>query len=423
MAGRDEQFRVLGDRYPTISALVPRARRRLPPFAYDFMMGGTGDELGYHRNTNALAAIEIVPRYGEGLAKAAPQAKLLGQDFTMPVVIAPVGMDGAIWPGATAALTRAARDAGIPYMTGTLANGSLESVAEGHPGGTWFQLYTMPDNDHRVSLDLLARADRAGVKVLAVTLDIPLPGRRVRDMRNGIRMPFRITPKMMFQAATRPGWLRALAREGQPRFANMAPYCAAGAGKVELENFVRQAAPGNDSTWDALKRIRAAWPHTLLVKGLLHPEDARRAIKAGADGVIVSNHGGRQFDPAPAPIDVLPAIRAELGPKATILMDGGILSGLDVLKALALGADGVLAGRAFMIGLAALGPAGATHVANIFKDELRIGLAQTGAINTAGARKLALRHPGRWQPEEFTRSDAAPTRIKLKTKGTDNEIR
>lgn len=405
MAGRSDKIAATGDHYPTVRSLLPRARRRLPAFSYDFLMGGTGDELGYCRNADALAAIEIVPRYGEGPASSEPGVRLFGQDFAMPVAIAPVGMDGAIWPGATSALTRAARDANIPYMTGTLANGSLESVAKGHPGGAWFQLYIMPNDDYRISLDMMDRADRAGIKVLAVTMDIPLPGRRVRDMRNGIRMPFRISPKLMLQAALRPHWLQALAREGQPRFANVAPYCAVGAGKVELETFVRHAAPGSNSTWEALERLRAAWPHTLLVKGVLHPEDARRAMATGADGVIISNHGGRQFDPAPAPIDMVPAIRTELGAQATILMDGGILSGLDVLKALIAGADGVLAGRAFMIGLAALGPDGAAHVAAIIKDELRIGLAQTGAINIAGARRLAFRHPGRWRPEDFAQPE------------------
>ncbi len=392
-------------RAPCVAALEPLARRRLPAFCLDFLQGGTGAEACRPRNQAALDGIEIVPRYGLGMQGLDPSTTLFGQRLAAPLAIAPVGMDGAIWPGATAAIATAARETGIAYMTGTLASASVEEVARALPERLWFQLYGFPAEDHRVSLDLVARAQAAGVRVLAVTLDIPLPGRRIRDLKNGIALPFRLEPRMALDAARRPAWLAALARHGLPRFGNLAAY--AGSGRRQIDLFVRGGRAGAGITWDVLARLRDLWPHALLVKGILHPDDARRAAALGLDGVVVSNHGGRQFDPAPAPIDVLPAIRAAVGPGMAVLMDGGIRSGLDILRAVALGADAVLAGRAVMLGLAALGDDGARHVCDTLIDEFRIALGQTGALTPEGARHLARRHPTAWRAEDFA---AAETR-------------
>lgn len=388
-------------RYPVLGELEAKARGRIPAFLFDYLQGGTGEELSCRRNIDALRSVEIVPRYGVDLSTTDTAAELFGRRYAAPLAISPIGMDGAIWPGASQLLAAAAREAGIGYMMSSMAADSIERVSTVAGERFWFQLYGFAANDHATSFDLIDRAREAGARVLAVTLDIPAPARRVRDMRNGIAMPMRITPAMAVAAVMRPQWLAAVARAGMPRFGNFAHYCRQGAGKAEVDAFVAAGRPGAGVTWEVLARFRDAWPHAMVVKGVMHPGDAEKAVALGLDGVIVSNHGGRQFDPAPAPIDVLPAIRSAVGAERTILIDGGFMSGTDVLKALALGANGVMAGRAFMLGLAALGEDGARHVIATLMEELRIGLAQTGARTVAGARELAVRHPGAWKSEDF----------------------
>lgn len=401
MQARDARLAKLRSRYPVVSDLEMAARRRLPYYVNDYLQGGTGEELSCRRNVNALRAIEIVPRYGVDISSTDTSATLFGRRYAAPLAISPIGMDGAIWPGATRLLAEAARDTGIGYMMSSMAANTIERAAEIAPDNFWFQLYAFAANDHAVSFDLIRRAREAGAQVLAVTLDIPGPGRRVRDMRNGLGVPLRISPSMAIGTLLSPFWLAALLRSGMPRFANFGAYCADGAGKAELDAFVAKGGPGKDATWEMVARFRDAWPGPMTVKGILHPADAEKAGELGIDGVIVSNHGGRQFDPAPAPIDVLPAIRAAVGAETTVLVDSGFMSGTDMLKAIALGADGVMAGRAFMLGLAALGEDGARHVAATLLDEFRIALAQTGARTVAGARDLAVRHQGAWSLEEF----------------------
>jgi L-lactate dehydrogenase (cytochrome) len=411
MAGRDRRLAKWRMQFPTVAALQQRARRRIPYFAFDYLHDGTGDLLNRPHNLAALREIEIVPRFCEDMSGASTAVRLFGRRYQAPVAIAPVGMDGAIWPGATRLLAETARDAGIPYMTGTMATACMEEVSQTAPESFWFQLYCLPAQDHRVTFDLIRRAEAAGALVLAVTVDIPVPGRRVRDMRNGFSVPRRITPRMMAGALLRPAWLAALARAGMPHFENMAAYCRPGARKREYDLFVKGARSGSGLTWDTLARIRERWPRALVVKGILHPADAEKALALGCDGVVVSNHGGRQFDASPASIDALPAIRAAVGQRMCVLMDSGIMSGLDVLKALACGADAVLAGRTFMLGLAALGADGARYVAQTLIEELKIALAHTGACDPAGAAKLVVRHRAAWRREDFAMPGSDPSRL------------
>jgi (S)-mandelate dehydrogenase len=401
MADRDRRLAKWRMQHPTVAGLERRARRRIPYFAFDYLHDGTGDLLNRSRNISALKEIEIVPRYCVDVSGISTAVRLFGRRYQAPIVIAPVGMDGAIWPGATRLLAETARDAGLAYMTGTMATAPMEEVSQTAPESFWFQLYSLPAQDHRVSFDLVRRAEAAGALVLAVTVDVPARGRRVRDMRNGFTTPRRITPRMMAGALMRPAWLAALAGAGMPHLENMAPYCRPGARKREYDLFIKDAGSGSGVTWDTLARIRDRWPRAMVVKGIMHPADAEKAAEIGLDGVVVSNHGGRQFDPSAASIDVLSAIRAVVGRRMCVLLDGGIMSGHDVLKALACGADAVLVGRAFMLGLAALGRDGARHVAHTLLDELQIALAQSGACDLAGVAKLALRHRGAWRAEDF----------------------
>lgn len=401
MEKRERQLAAWSRQYPTVAELETVAQRRIPYFIFDFLQGGTGDEGSRPRNQKALRDIEIVPRYGIDVSSIDTSTKLFGRHYNAPLIIAPIGMDGVIWPGASRYLAETAQEMGLAHMLSTMAAAPLEQVAGFAPDAFWFQLYGIPDNDHHVSFDLMRRAEEAGAHVLAITLDIPLPARRIRDMRNGASIPFSLTPRAVLGTLSRPSWLAALARHGMPRNVNFAAYCQDQPAKSGIETFVRDSKAGSGINWDWLARMRDRWPRAMVVKGVMHWQDAERARELGLDGIIVSNHGGRQFDAAPAPIDLVPVMREAVGPDMTVLMDGGIMSGTDMLKAVAVGADGVMVGRGFMLGLAALGENGARHVASVLMDEFRIALGQTGACTIEGARTLNLRHPGRWAIKDF----------------------
>jgi (S)-mandelate dehydrogenase len=351
--------------------------------------------------------VEVVPRYGVDVSRIDTTVELFGRRYAAPIGIAPIGFDGMMWPGATESFARAAQDARIPYLTGTLACAEIEDVAAWAPDVAWFQLYPLPADDHRVSLDLARRAEAAGAHVLVATLDIPVRAKRVRDLRNGLAMPYRTTLRSALNVVMAPPWATAVLRRGMPTFANMNRYAGPSASRTDVAAFVQKNVSGG-FTWDAIARLRDRWPRAMMVKGILHPDDAERAVALGLDGLVVSNHGGRQFDAAPATIDVLPAIVAAVRGRGTVMVDSGITSGLDVMRALVCGAAGAFAGRAFMLGLAALGDQGARHIANLFTEELRIALGQTGLCRVSDVPRAAIRHPAAWTLEDFRRSECSP---------------
>ncbi|GGL79608.1 alpha-hydroxy acid oxidase [Wenxinia marina] len=390
--------------HPTLADLERSARRRIPRFAYDFIQGGAGDDSGAARNRRALADVQLVPRYGVEVGKVDTSVTLFGRRYAAPVGIGPVGMDGLMWPGATRLLAEAAQRHGLPYLCGTLATETIETVCALAPDVTWFQLYPMPAEDHRLSLDLAWRAWNAGAHVLAATLDVPVRTKRPRDLRNGFTMPFRLRPRFAAQAAMAWPWMMALAKAGVPTFANIERY----SGTEDPAAFVGRNVGGGFS-WEALARLRDAWPRAMMVKGVLHPADAERAVRLGIDGILVSNHGGRQFDAAPAAADVLPAIAAAVGDRATVMLDSGIASGVDVLRAMALGAQGALSGRAFLLAMAGIGDLGARHMAAALMEELETACAQCGLTSPEDAPSLARRHPGAWTAQEFGPAPATDT--------------
>jgi L-lactate dehydrogenase (cytochrome) len=263
----------------------------------------------------------------------------------------------------------------------------------------------MPRNDHAVAYDLIRRADVAGAHVLVLTFDSGARTKRARDLRNSLIVPFRLTLRTLFDIATSPAWAGALRKHGVPRFANFAPYLAGKASVAALAGFAQSELTGNH-TWDEIARIRDRWKRPLVLKGVMHPLDAEQAVALGLDGVIVSNHGGRVLEGAVATIDVLPAIVAQTAGRAVVMMDSGIRSGLDVVRALALGANAAFAGRPFLYALAALGAEGARHVVELFTEEIRTALAQTGAQSVSEAGGISMRHRNAMSAADFAGAPA-----------------
>ncbi len=386
----------LRQRFPTIEDLRARARRRVPRFAFDFVDGGANDEVCAARNIAAFRAVELLPRYCVELKGVSTEVALFGARYAAPIGIAPMGSPGLMWPGAEDYLAGAAQRARIPYVLATPANASIERIAELAPDVFWFQLYRFPHNDHAITFDLVRRADAAGAHVLVPTVDSAGKSKRPRDIRNGVAVPFPITVKTALQVATSPAWAFSLLKHGMPRTENLVPYAGPNPTQVSTARTM-QLRSGGSHSWEELARLRERWKRAFVVKGILHPADAERAVSLGADGIIVSNHGGRHFDGAPASIDVLPAIVAAVGARTTVMIDSGIRGGLDVVRALALGAKFCFTGRCFAYGLGALGPAGAPHVVDLFFDEIKTELLHVGARSVAEAATITVRHPGAWR--------------------------
>ncbi|MGI9493873.1 MAG: alpha-hydroxy acid oxidase [Geminicoccaceae bacterium] len=374
MAGDDAMMQ----QYPMIEDLIARAHRRIPRYAIDYLEHGSGRERLLARNRMAFDDTQITPRYMRDMSALDPSKTLFEKTYALPIGIAPVGMGSLIWPGAELLNAKAAKEREIPMTLSTVACASIETVAEVADGRLWFQLYS--PKDETIRWDLLDRARNAGVEVLIVTVDVPVPPRRERTLKSGLSVVPRITPSNVWRAMLHPIWSTATLSHGIPRFRNFSPYLPKHASLQEAAIFVRSQL-GRPLLPDELKAIRDRWPGKLIVKGVLHAEDALRAVELGADGVLVSNHGGRQSDAAPATLSALPDVVEAVNGKAVVLLDSGVRSGLDVLRALTLGADFVLLGRAFFYGMAALGRPGANHVVNILRDELTHAMRQHGVVS------------------------------------------
>ncbi|MBN8937154.1 MAG: alpha-hydroxy-acid oxidizing protein [Rhizobiales bacterium] len=394
-AARNPNFLKHQRRFPTIYDLRRGAERRLPHFAFEYGDGGAGDDTGIRHNWAALDSVELIPRYGV-MPKLPPVGvELFGRHYAAPVGVAPMGSPIVVWPGADKLLARAAQRARVPYTLGVAGGATIEEIAEIAPDVFWMQLYRFAGNDHAIGYDVIRRAEAAGAHVLMLTLDVPVRTVRSREVKVGLGGGgrFRADWKMVASMAKCPGWAVAMLRNGQPRFANIQPYAGKGASLNDTIVFARREMGGAFS-WDEVARYRDRWKKPLVVKGLLHPADAEKAVALGIDGILVSNHGGRQVEALPPPIDCVPAIAKAVGNRATVLFDSGVRSGTDVARALALGASAGLAGKAFLWGLGALGADGPGHVIDLLIDELQSALGQAGALSPAEARNIAVRHPG-----------------------------
>ncbi|MDQ0346737.1 alpha-hydroxy acid oxidase [Ancylobacter vacuolatus] len=376
-------------RYPCVADLVEGARARLPSFVMATVEAGCGDNAVVRRNRAAFDDIALLPRHGFGRCEPSLSVSLFGRDYASPFGIAPMGLGALVRPKLEESLARAAQAANIPYVLSTAASAGLETIGRIAPDVLWFQLFGLPHNDHRCTFDLMRRAGELGVQTLVLTLDTPVRAHRPQDVRNRLAVPFRPGPAALLQMLGRPRWLADMLRAGPPGCESLRPYVDGPATPADLVRFAATAIEGGFS-WALVRRIRDRWPGRLVVKGVLHPADAREARAVGADGILVSNHGGRTFDAAPASLDMLPKVRAAGGDGA-VMVDSGVRSGLDVVRALACGADMAFLGRPFLYAVAALGEEGGDFLIRLLREDVRRTLCQIGVSTCADLGKVETR--------------------------------
>ena len=352
------------------------AKRRLPRIAYDFIEGGLEDEHGLARNEEAFRRHHLVPRYGIDVRTIDQSTTLFGRTYSGLIGIAPTGLAALFRRGGDLMLAEAAKLANVPFIMSGASTALIEDLGKLAPEHGWYQLY--PARDRKISEDMIRRARDAGLSTLVITVDVPTNSKRERNLRNGFGRPLRLSLKSKLEACLHPAWLADYLRHGVPVFSNWRRYAPDGAGADAVAEFVASQMP-TPVTWQDIETFRRAWPGTLVLKGIMHPADATRALAIGVDGIMVSNHGGRQLDRAPGPIEVLPAINAAVGDKMTLMYDSGIRRGSDAITALCLGAKYVFVGRATLYGVTAGGCAGATRALAIFRDEIERTMMQMGA--------------------------------------------
>lgn len=356
------------------------ARRRLPRFLFNYADGGANAEETLRRNVSDLSGIALRQRVLRDVSNIALGTRLFGHDFTMPVALGPVGISGMYRRRGEVQAARAANKAGLPFTLSTVSLCSLTEVAAATDGPLWFQLYVI--RDRGFMRDLLATAKQQRAKALVFTVDMPVPGARYRDAHSGMSGPH-APLRRVWQAMTHPGWAWDVGLCGRPhKLGNLEPVLGAKSG---MNDYMGWLGANFDPSicWADLEWIRQGWDGPLIIKGILDPDDARAAADIGADGIVVSNHGGRQLDGVLSSARALPAIADAVGDRLTVLADGGVRSGLDVVRMLALGARGVLLGRAWLYALAAGGEAGVAQLLELFAKEMRVAMALTGTRTIA----------------------------------------
>ncbi|WP_122075380.1 alpha-hydroxy acid oxidase [Pseudophaeobacter sp. EL27] len=382
----------LHQNYPGLWDLRARAKARLPRFVWEYLDSATGAEATKHRNRAALDQIGFLPSILHGPQEVDLTTSFLGRDLPLPFGIAPLGMSGLIWPDAEGHLARFGARSGIPYALSTVASQSPEDLAPHLGSEAWFQLY--PPKDEDIRRDMLERARKAGFNTLVLTVDVPVASRRERQVRSGLTQPPRLTPRLLAQVAQCPTWAigMALQHRGQGGMPHMRT----------LDKYITENSKGLSSTahigyllrtspdWDYVKWLRDNWQGAFVIKGVMRAEDAAPLEQIGVDALWVSNHAGRQFDAAPASIEVLPELRAATF--LPLIFDSGIEGGLDILRALALGADFVMLGRAFHFALAALGTAGPAHLCDILRKDLEANMGQLGLRSLSELKTLQIRN-------------------------------
>lgn len=378
-----------------IEDLRKLAKKRLPKIAYDFIEGGTDDEVGLATNEQAFRRARIVPRYLVDVTVRDQSTTLFGRTYSSVIGIAPTGLAALFRRGADLMLAEAARDANVPFIMSGSSTASIEDLAKVAPDHGWYQLYSA--KDPMVSEDMIKRVSDAGLKTLVFTVDVPEGSNRERNVRNGWGRPLKLSLATKLEALEHPAWMLEWLRHGTPYFDNWAKYAPAKDANTVADFVAAQnRAP---MTWKHVERYRELFKGNFVLKGIMHPDDALRAHALGVDGIMVSNHGARQLDNAPSPLEVLPAIRDAVGDKMTVMFDGGIRRGLDALIALCMGARFCFVGRPTLYGVTAGGVAGATKALQIFRREIDLSMAQIGAARIADLGP----HFMMWKDEEDLR--------------------
>lgn len=363
-------------KYPGLLDLKARARKRIPHFVWEYLDSATGVEATLKRNRTKLDEVLLRPSILHGEFTPDLSTTFLGRDYKLPFGIAPVGMSGLIWPGAERMLAAEAARQGIPYSMSTVATQTPEDVAPHLGEDAWFQMY--PPRDADIRKDMMARAKAAGFNTLIMTVDVPVASRRERQTRGGLSQPPRLTPRLALQAAQCPAWLNGIRKTGMPRMKLMDGY----AESVKLDKTMRSSTAHvgyllrTSPDWDYVKYLRDEWDGPLIVKGVANPDDAARLQDEGVDALWVSNHAGRQFDGGPSTIEVLPHVRAAT--TLPLIFDSGIEGGLDIIRAIALGADFVMLGRPWHYALGALGEAGPAHLTDMLTKDMASNMGQLG---------------------------------------------
>ncbi|MBV8739563.1 MAG: alpha-hydroxy-acid oxidizing protein [Alphaproteobacteria bacterium] len=368
-----------------IEDLHRMAKRKLPKIIFDFIEGGLEDERGLERNRNAFQKHLLLPRYLVDVSRRDQSTTVFGHTYASPFGISPTGGAGLYRRDGDLLLAEAAAEANIPFIMSGGSNASMEEAMRIAPNNTWFQLYAAKDHD--LTDALIGRARDSGVGALVLTVDVPVHPKRERNWRNGFATvrnggvieALKLKPLILLEAMTHPGWVyNYVTNGGAPTLGNWAPHAGNGASTSAAIALGRGQTPASAQTWRDLERYRQLFPRPLVVKGILNPTDAIRAAEIGVDGIIVSNHGGRQLDQAPAPLDALPAIKAAVGDKLTIMLDSGVRRGADILIAFCLGAQFVFFGRPTLYGAVAGGLPGVKKAIDIFREEIDLIMGQIG---------------------------------------------
>ncbi|MEM7659837.1 MAG: alpha-hydroxy acid oxidase [Bacteroidota bacterium] len=355
-------------RYPDIDFLRQRARQRIPGFAFDYLDGGCNSEVNLRRNTAEIREVQLRPYYLREYSGISTETELFGKKYSAPFGISPIGLQGLMWPGASEILAKAAFDHNLPYILSTVGTASIETIGEITEGNAWFQLYHPQEDSLRD--DLLKRAAAAEYPVLVILSDVPTFGYRAKEIRNGLAIPPRMTLRNMIQILGSPRWAIETLIAGQPTFKTLTPYIPKGMNLKHLGLFMNKTFTGRLNE-EKIKAIRDLWKGKLVLKGVATEEDTEKAIALGVDGIIVSNHGGRQLDAGESTIRPLSRIAAKYKDQLTIMMDSGIRTGPDIASTLASGAEFAFLGRSFMYGVAALGKQGGNHTISILKRQFQ----------------------------------------------------
>ena len=367
-------------RYPSADDLRNRAKKRMPKFAFEYLDGGCNEDVNLHKNTSQIRDIELQPYYLDNYTDSTLKTTLFGHEYDAPFGISPVGLQGLMWPNAPEILAKSAFKHNIPFILSTVTTASIERIAELTEGQAWFQLY----HPAEVALrdDIIKRAADAECPVLVVLCDVPTFGFRPRDIRNGLAMPPKMSVKNIIEVFKKPRWAFETLKHGQPTFETLKPYTPEGLNLKQLGKFMDKTFSGRLNE-EKIKPIRDMWKGKLVLKGVATESDAELAIKMGFDGIIVSNHGGRQLDAGESTIRPLTRIAEKYGDQITVMMDSGIRSGPDIARTIASGASFTFLGRLFMYSVAAMGEEGGDHAISLLKTELRQVMEQVccGEIN------------------------------------------